>query len=337
MRYHWPLFLISMCPLLVLGAGSDPDRKYEEQPAPWFLFQDRALPPLCVDRPLRVPLQPGKTYMTVTISPQAPYARTRLEHLAFSRAEIPSLTLAADLGSAIEISGEHRDNWVMRLCARGEGDTEPDALARMQTVSMTRVGSTFSMDGRSGGPFHDARADLWVDAPADAPVVVHTLGAVRVRDVNGPVRVSAANGRTTILNSSGRIDVNSYIADYSGSAGTVNLNTTTEISLNFTAQRFDGTLSAYGRRPVRALIPLGFETPFQAVVSRRQDFICRADVCSKIQQGRENGLYTFTYKGNGTTGRPPVWLRSENSTVVIDNPNCPDIAKALGACGQAGK
>ena len=334
MRNHWPIFLIAMGPLLVLGSPSRSDRAYEEQPAPLFLFQDRPIPQPCVDRPLKVPRRPGSSY--VTLSPQAPFARTRLEHLAFSRTEIPSLTLAGEFASRIEITGGERDGWAMRLCARGEGDTGPEALARMQTVSMTRVGSTFSMDGHGGGPFHDAFADLWVDAPADAPVTVHTFGWVKVRDMNGSLRISS-RGRTTILNSPGKIDFNGDLVDYSGSSGTVNLNAATEINLNFTAQRFDGKLSANGRRPVRALLPRGFETPFQAVVGRRQDFICRADVCSQMQPGRENGLYTFTYKGDGTTGRPPIWLRSENSTVVIDNLNCTEMAKALGSCGQEEK
>jgi hypothetical protein len=335
MRYRWPLFLFGMCPLLVLGSVSDPLRKYEEEPAPWFLFQDRPVPPTCLDRPLKVLPPAGKAYMMVTISPQAPYARTRLEHLTFSRAEIPALTLVADLGSGIEINGDQRDGWAMRLCAQGEGDNEADALGRMQTIAMTRTGGSFSLDGRSGGPFHDARADLWVDAPADAPVVVHALGAVRVRDMKGPVRISAAHGRTTILNSSGRIDVNAGVIDYMVSSGTITLNSTSEINLKFTAQRFDGKLTAEGRRPVRALMPLGFETRFQAVVDRRSDFICRADICSHVRERRENGLYTFTYGDDGSTDRPPVWLRSENSTVVIDNPSCPEPFKSLGACGPA--
>jgi hypothetical protein len=60
-------------------------------------------------------------------------------------------------------------------------------------------------------------------------------------------------------------------------------------------------------------------TPFQAMVNRPQDFICRADICSKVKRERKNGLYVFTYVGDGSAAPENVHLRSEQATVVIDN------------------
>jgi hypothetical protein len=67
------------------------------------------------------------------------------------------------------------------------------------------------------------------------------------------------------------------------------------------------------------LVPVGFLTPFQAMVNRPQDFVCRADLCSKVKAEKKNGLYVFTYAGDGSADPERVHLRSEQATVVIDN------------------
>ena len=66
------------------------------------------------------------------------------------------------------------------------------------------------------------------------------------------------------------------------------------------------------------LVPPGFMTPFQAWVNRPQDFICRADFCAKVTRQKKNGLYVFTYPGDGDTDSELMHLRSEQATVVID-------------------
>jgi hypothetical protein len=106
--------------------------------------------------------------------------------------------------------------------------------------------------------------------------------------------------------------------DFAGSRGIVNLTAEAEINLKMMASRFDGTLLAWAQRPVRVLVPPGFDTPFQASVNRRQDFVCRTDFCSKITQEKKGGLYVFTYKGDGKTAPERFHLRSEHSTVVLD-------------------
>lgn len=59
-------------------------------------------------------------------------------------------------------------------------------------------------------------------------------------------------------------------------------------------------------------------TPFQAVVNRPQDFVCRADFCSKVKKEKKDGLYVFTYTGDGGAAPELVHLRPEQATVVID-------------------
>jgi hypothetical protein len=92
-----------------------------------------------------------------------------------------------------------------------------------------------------------------------------------------------------------------------------------EINLKITSLQFGGTLLAWALRSVRMLVPPAFSSPFQAMVGRPQDFVCRAEFCPKVKQEKKNGLYVFTYAGDGSSPEPVVQLRSEQATVVIDS------------------
>ena len=72
-------------------------------------------------------------------------------------------------------------------------------------------------------------------------------------------------------------------------------------------------------RSVRTLVPPGFLTPFRAIVSRRQDFVCRAEFCWRVMREKKGDLYYFTYAGdNSIAPEAAMHLRSEQATVVID-------------------
>jgi len=64
------------------------------------------------------------------------------------------------------------------------------------------------------------RGQLFVDAPADVAIVIDaSFAAVHIRDLEGPVRVAAAHARTTILNTTGRVDAIGMVIDFAGSKG----------------------------------------------------------------------------------------------------------------------
>jgi hypothetical protein len=86
--------------------------------------------------------------------------------------------------------------------------------------------------------------------------------------------------------------------------------------LNFHEQ-FRGSLEALSEGKVRAFLPPGFQTPLRIYVNRPKDFICHADICSKMKQDRENSLYRYTY-GDVTDATAPITLRSENAQVTLD-------------------
>jgi hypothetical protein len=149
--------------------------------------------------------------------------------------------------------------------------------------------------------------------------VIHaSFTAVEIRDMAGPVRVTATHARAKILDTTGQVDASAFVIDFAGSRGRVNLSAEAEINLKMTAPRFDGTLMAWAQRPLRMRVPPGFITPFQALVNRPEDFVCRADFCSKVKKEKKNGLYVFTYIGDGGAAPELVHLRSEQATIVID-------------------
>ena len=169
-------------------------------------------------------------------------------------------------------------------------------------------------------PTRMGRGHLVVEAPEDAPIVIHaSFAAVQIRDLRGPVRVAATHGRATLLNTAGQVDAVALVVDFAGSGGRVTLSAEAEINMKLSTARFDGTLLAWAQRSVKTLVPPGFLTPFRAVVSRRQDFVCRAEFCSRVTQEKRGDLYYFTYAGDTSVApEAAMHLRSEQATVVID-------------------
>jgi len=312
---------VVLVPLAVVFACSawDGPRKYDQAPADEFLFDRRPLTFECADRlPGRSGGHPGEVRLRAGNEP--PYALTRSEELHLSTSDMPALTITSDPAGRIAVGGNERGDWSIRFCARGEGKSQAEAYQQLQDVSMTHLGGVVSINNvsRSINPY--TTGSLLMAAPADAPMIIHASYApVEVRDMSGPLRVTASHGRATILDTTGQVDADAFVVDFAGSQGKVTLTAEAEINLKMTATKFDGTILASAQRPVRMLVPVGFLTSFQAVVNRPQDFVCRADVCSKVKAEKTTGLYVFTYAGDGSASPERVHLRSEQATVVIDN------------------
>ena len=195
---------------------------------------------------------------TGTIQEHAP------ETLTLSRADVPALTVTADPSSMVEVIGSGRVDWSLRFCAHGEGDSEDEVREHLQELSMSRIGSAVSVNGPGFRQQAGRMGQLNVDAPADAPIVVHvSFGAVDVRDMAGAVRVTAMHGRARILDTVGKVDAAGQVVDFAGSKGTVVLSAEAEINLKLSTTRFEGTLTAWAQRPVRVLVPPSSQTPFK--------------------------------------------------------------------------
>jgi hypothetical protein len=255
----------------------------------------------------------------LSVGNEAPFLLTHSEELTLSPRDVPALTITADPFYSISIGGTGRSDWFIRFCGQGEGNSEAEARGHLDQVSMTLLGTTVSLKSPILGDKPQSRGLFVLDAPADAPIVIHgSYADVEIRDMTSPVRVTATHARARILDTTGQVDATAFVIDFAGSRGRVNLSAEAEINLKMTASRFEGTLLAWAQRPLRMLVPRGFVTPFQALVNRPQDFVCRADFCSKVQKEKKNGLYVFTYRGDGGAAPELVHLRSEQATVVID-------------------
>jgi hypothetical protein len=315
MRFHWSAFLLSLGALFTANA-SDSQRQYDTQAAPAFLFDRSPIRPRYADRTPGQRMEPGAR---VVMFSQAPYLRTRPETLTLSRAEVPALTITADPSNFVEVTGAKRDDWSLRFCAQGEGDSEGEAREHLQSISMSRLGSAVSLNSSGLGHTVGARGNLLIEAPVDAPLVIHaSFAAVEVRDMAGPVRVTATHARAKILDTTGKVDATGSVVDFAGSGGTVNLSAEAEVNLKLNTVRFDGSLAAWAQRSVRVLVPPASQTPFQAFVNRPKDFVCRTDFCPKVKREVRGGVYVFTYAGDGSTPPEQVHLRSEHAAVVID-------------------
>jgi hypothetical protein len=312
MRFRGLVFLLFLCSLTgaLIACSSQSSRPSR---FPVSIFDEHPFHFGCTDRPS--PLPPG-THGLVTISPLAPYARTRLETLNLPLNEVPALTIAAEPVEWIQIAGANQDHWTAQFCAMGEGNTIDEANSYLRSVSMQRTGSLLTLGNTDAHGLTGGRGNLLLTAPADAPVTVHSDAAVEVHDMAGQVRVSAL-GRATILNTTGRVDAWAGAVDYAGSQGSVFLNASWEINFKITATNFRGTLAANAQRQVNAYFPPGFQTPVEVLVNRPKDFVCHADFCSKIKEDRVNGLYRFTY-GNAEGASDHIGMRSWDAQVVLD-------------------
>lgn len=313
MRARWPDFLphslSRIFPSILPGRRSIPTGAHELAFRPW--------PPglACFDR---TPGQPRKPGVYLTSSNDAPYRRSRSESLALARTDVPALTITANAGQ-VSVSGAAQQDWLLRLCAYGDGNTEAEALDRSGLFSFAQVGSTVSLHGARFRP-REAGGELVVEGPPDAPITVHaSFAAVQVCDRSGPVHVAAIHARARILNTTGRVEATGFIVDFAGSQGDVTLSAEAEIDLNFTRTRFDGAVTAWSQRPIRVLVPRGFQTAFQATVNRPADFICRTEFREKIAHQRRGSLHVFTYKGDGATSPESIDLRSEHGAIVMDD------------------
>ncbi len=318
MRLHLPVFLVSLSTLFSSGA-CDGRRKQDLQPAAgFFLSGDRFSRNALTGRPVD-----RKDEACATLGGAQPaYRLTRSEELTLSRSDLPSLTVTADPSQSVAVGGSDENDWSMDYCATGGGQEEAEAQERLQHLSMTRFGGTVSLNAPPVIDGLHQRGFLIVDAPRDAPIVIHaSYAAVDIRDMGGPVRVTATHARATILDTTGLVDAAASVVDFAGSRGNISLSAEAEINLKMTAKRFEGHLLAWAQGPVRVLLPFGFTTPFEVIVNRPQDFVCRADLCPKVKQDKkkDTGLYVFTYVGDGATSPELMQLRSEQATVVINS------------------
>ena len=131
---------------------------------------------------------------------------------------------------------------------------------------MVRTGGTVALIAPhplSGERTPPGRGQLVVDAPADAPLVIHaSYAAVHIRDVKGSVRVAATHGRAKMLNTTGQVDAIAFVIDFAGSGGRVTLSAGARDQYETIQCAFRWDAPGLGAAIRHELVPPGFSTPF---------------------------------------------------------------------------
>ncbi|HEX4996772.1 MAG TPA: hypothetical protein VFY29_01005 [Terriglobia bacterium] len=243
------------------------------------------------------------------------YVLTRLESGTLSGAADRAITINSDPGNKITIVGKAQREFSMQYCGRGVGSSEAEARERLREVSMTLGADIVSLN--SLGP--EGRlppGSFLLDAPANATAVIHALSStVEVRNMSGPVWVSAGRAQAIILNTTGTVDAEADTIAFAGSRGRVLLSAK-DIELAMTT-KFDGTIYAWGNKSIRMQVPAGFQTPFTARIGPGGEFVCRADICSQIKKTGEG----YVYSGDGKTPPKNLYLVSGPHSFVPDYPS----------------
>jgi hypothetical protein len=284
-------------------------REAELQPASSFIFRWS---------PVRTDCDPIPTKgFYVKAVRNTPVNLQRLDQLHFSSDDAPELRVTAE-SALIEIDGSSSDTYSVQLCASAGAATEADAKSTLDAIKLSRDGDMLTVVSPSGNATRRSMAHVRVRAPADHPVnITGTYTAMAVHGIHAPVKLSTTHARISVLDSSADVDANAGefgIVDFSGYRGNVRLTSATDINVQLTRPTFEGRLHATADRPLRVLLPSGFASPFEAVVNRRDEFVCRADLCSRITSVRKDGRFVFKY-GDGDAVLSFV---STHGPVVLD-------------------
>ncbi len=169
---------------------------------------------------------------------------------------------------------------------------------------------------RVAGPAMDIMsATLTIDAPMEAPIVVHAL-STNIRDMIGPVVVSARGA--TILDTTGSADAIGGQINFSATKGKVNLDGD-EVNIKMKAQEFDGSMIVESGSRLTLLIPQSFRTSFTAHLVNPEGFSCGGAFCSKINKERRD-TYVFHGDSYDPAMPPPITLFSADK-LAIDTVN----------------
>jgi hypothetical protein len=312
MRHRWPFRLLTI--LSLLGCTASPRRNPGLEPAAPFLFLRSHTPSPCERQN-----QTGARLVALEANRPA-HNVLRTEQLSLSRAEIPALSMRVG-PSQLELTGEARENYSVELCAEAGAASEKEAQGLLEQVKLSRADRMLLLTGTQATPERPSRAYVQVQAPQDAPITIQgEYAAMRVIGVHGPVHVSTTHARISLIDTTGDAYAKAAefgVIDFSGERGHVRLDSAWEINLNFTGEKFEGSLDAKAAQPVRVLLPPGFASSFEATVRRKADFACRADLCDRVSVHKKDGKFVFTYG----SGEPALHFTSVDGPVVVDSTN----------------
>lgn len=311
MRIRWSVALLAIIPLL--GCSVSPRTKYGLEPAASFLFAHDHTPTSCEQKN-----QTGPRLIIRDLN-QPAHNLLRADHLFISLAELPVFSMRLGSSSSLEIVGESVNSYSVQMCAEAGAASESEAQSLLHEVKLTREDNVISLSTPKLDQQARSNASVQVQAPQEAPITINgDYSAMRIIGMNGPVRLFTTHARITLLDTTGDVDAKAAefgVIDFSGNRGNVRLDSAWEINLNFTGQKFDGWLDARAAQAVRVLLPPGFASEFEVTVQRKADFVCRADICSRVSSHKRDDKLVFTFG----SGEPVLHFISKGGPVLIDS------------------
>ena len=310
MRVDWSVALVAIA--VLQGCSANSGRKYGLEPAPQWLFVQDHTP---------TPCEPRTGLHVFVSSPNRPaHIIRRADRMTISRAELPVLSMHV-APSTLEISSVNSDEYSVQVCAEAGAATENDAQSLLDEVRLTLDDKMVSLSTPKFVQGQRSDVIVQVQAPQEAPITINgEYAAMRVIGMHAPVHVSTTHARVTLLDTTGDVDATAAefgVVDFSGERGNVRLDSAWEINLNFTVQKFDGSLNAKAANGIRVLLPPGFSSALEAIVPHRTDFACRADICDRVSFHKRDGKFAFTL-GSGDAA---LHFISQAGPVVIDSVN----------------
>jgi len=310
MTLRWPVVLITVAALL--GCSANPRRKYTLEAAPLFLFERSHTPTPCEQSH-----QTGARLVAHSSNRPAHNVQ-RTDKMDLSRAELPVLRMHLE-SSMFEVYGDTADNYSVQLCAEAGAASESDAKALLEEIKLTRDDKMLLLSTPKYVQERPSTAFVQVQAPKETPITLNgDYAAMRVIGMQAPVKVSTTHARITLIDTTGDVDAKASefgVIDFSGDRGHVHLESASEINLNLTGQKFDGSLDAKAGQPVRVLLPPGFSSGFEATVRHKSDFACRADICDRVSLHKRDGKFVFIFGSRD----PSLHFTSLDGPVVVDS------------------
>ncbi len=246
--------------------------EYELQPAPEFLFERWP------DHRSLAREHPMVATALLAWGTQSAHRAARRDRHVISRRGASTLTVTSDPANQIVIAGGDWTDWAVFFCAIGIGNTASEAEEQLRQRSCRIAETTISLDGPSLYEAENGQAELAVEAPRDAGVVIHaSYAATQVRDIAGAVRIAATHARASVLNTTGQLDVTAGTVDFAGAAGRVTISAEMDANLKMTSREFQGHLLALAQHSIKVLVPPDFATPIEVTVKRPGHFVCRTD------------------------------------------------------------
>jgi hypothetical protein len=205
------------------------------------------------------------------------------EERTITKADAPTLRVAAESNGGVQIQGWDGDAYSVTLCKAVEAGR--DAETRLGQIHLSFEGGQLGVVGPSS---HDRwSGHLLIRAPKAATLeVVAKNGPLSVHNVNGQVKVRSQNGPVTISGCSGELDLTAQNGPLTleGNRGKQMVsaqNGPVNVSLSGDAWEGEGLEAHATNGPIRLEIPSGYRSGVVLESEGRSPFECNGAVCSE--------------------------------------------------------